>query len=139
MTFQTAWMVLVVVSISLIGSTNADQQKPGSFLSCYDRYKNICHKIGPEPMVNEGLCYDPISGKCTAPVDGVYFFSWTYNTNRGSIAYLGGFMDGKLTAYVGISQQTSAWENTSWNLVINMKKGSQFWIQTFASTTQCQC
>ena len=88
-------------------------------------------------LVNEGNGYDPSTGKFTAPVDGVYFFSWTYHTNRGSVTYLGGFLDGKLTAYGGISQQTSAWENTSRNLVIKMKKGSQFWIQTYAYTAQC--
>ena len=59
MTFQSALIVLVVVSISLIGCTNADQQKPSSFLSSYDRYKNICHKIGMEPTCRKR----PIDGK----------------------------------------------------------------------------
>ena len=69
-------------------------------------------------------------------MDGVYSFSWTYHTNRGSNAYLGGYVDGKLTAYVGIMQQSSGWEKTSRNLVIKMKKGSQFWIQIFGATAQ---
>ena len=55
-------------------------------------------------LVNERNGYDPNTGKFTAPVDGVYSFSWTYHTNRGSNAYLGGYVDGKLTAYVGILQ-----------------------------------
>ena len=87
-------------------------------------------------LVNEGNGYDPNTGKFTAPVDGVYSFAWTYHTKKGSIAYLCGFVDGKLTAYVGIENQSSTWENTSRNLVIKMKKGSQFWIQIFHATVQ---
>lgn len=51
-------------------------------------------------LVNEGSGYNPTTGKFTAPLDGVYSFSWTYCTNKGSVAYLGGYVDGKLIARI---------------------------------------
>ncbi|XP_078341809.1 uncharacterized protein LOC111110026 [Crassostrea virginica] len=147
MSFGAAPFVFVFVNMVVIGCTDADQQKPSSFLSSYDSYKNICSKIGWEPkcrkppysdcqgkviafhaflstrlsklpsgtiikfgrvLVNEGNGYDPNTGKFTAPVDGVYSCSWTYHTNKGSIAYLGGFVDGTLTARIGNYLQTKA-------------------------------
>lgn len=37
------------VCVLLISFSDAEQQKPSSFLSNYSSYKNICHKIGWEP------------------------------------------------------------------------------------------
>ena len=47
--------------------------------------------------------------------------------------YLGGFVDGTLTARIGYYHQVNAWENSSEHLIVKMKKGSQFWIQSFLS------
>ena len=58
MTFGAAPWVFVFVSMVMIGCTDADQQKPSSFLSSYDRHRNICHKIGWEPKCGK----QPISG-----------------------------------------------------------------------------
>nr|XP_022300323.1 collagen alpha-2(VIII) chain-like [Crassostrea virginica] len=174
MSSGTVSLVSVIVCMVLNDCIDADKTHK-DFLSSFDSFKNICHKIGWEPkcttqpikycqgktiafhailskrltnvqtntiikfdraLVNEGNGYDPNTGKFTAPVDGVYSFAWTYHTNRGSNAYLGGYVDGKLTAYVGIKHQSSQWENTSRNLVIKMKKGSQFWIQIFGYIAQ---
>ena len=66
----------------------------------------------------------------------MYSFSWNYETNKGTSAFLGGYVDGTLTAQVALDRQTSTWDNTSGYLVIKMKKGSQFWIQNFSSTIQ---
>ena len=49
MGFVAASLVFVLVSMVVIGCTNADQQKPSSILSIYDSYKNMCSKIGWEP------------------------------------------------------------------------------------------
>ena len=49
MSFGAAPLVFVFVNMVVIGCTDADQQKPSSFLSSYDSYKNICSKIGWEP------------------------------------------------------------------------------------------
>ena len=51
-------MVIVFVNMVVIGCTDADQQKPSSFLSSFDSYRNICHKIGWEPKCRK----QPISG-----------------------------------------------------------------------------
>lgn len=83
-------------------------------------------------LVNNGSGYNPITGKFTAPLDGVYSFSWTYCTNKGSNAYLGRYVDGELITLTSNDGQTSAWKNTSGHLVTKLKKGSQFWVQVFA-------
>ena len=49
MSFGTAPLVFVFVNMVVICCTDADQQKPSSFLSSFDSYKNICSKIGWEP------------------------------------------------------------------------------------------
>ena len=87
-------------------------------------------------LVNDGNGYDPKSGKFTAPVDGVYSFLWSYCSSKGSTAYLGGFLDGTLTSKIGVRDQANLWQNTSGNLIVKMKKGSQFWIQNFHLTAQ---
>lgn len=87
-------------------------------------------------LVNEGSGYNPTTGKFTAPLDGVYSFSWTYCTNKGSNAYLGGSVDGKLIARISNYDQKNTWKNTSGHLVIKLKKGNQFWVQVFSQTAQ---
>lgn len=81
-------------------------------------------------QVNEGGGYNPATGKFTAPVDGVYSFSWTYHTNKGSVAYLGGYVDGTIRTYIGTYTQANTWQSQTGNLVIKLKKGSQFWACT---------
>uniref|UniRef100_K1R4Q7 Collagen alpha-2(VIII) chain n=1 Tax=Magallana gigas TaxID=29159 RepID=K1R4Q7_MAGGI len=87
-------------------------------------------------QVNEGGGYNPATGKFTAPVDGVYSFSWTYHTNKGSVAYLGGYVDGTIRTYIGTYTQANTWQSQTGNLVIKLKKGSQFWVQTYLQTVQ---
>uniref|UniRef100_K1QKY2 Complement C1q tumor necrosis factor-related protein 3 n=1 Tax=Magallana gigas TaxID=29159 RepID=K1QKY2_MAGGI len=173
--FRTMLPFVAFVCVLLISFSDAEQQKPSSFLSNYSSYKNICHKIGWEPncrteaekgcsgkvvafhallstrltnvpiktiikfgqvLVNEGSGYSPTTGKFTAPLDGVYSFSWTYCTPKGSNAYLGGYVDGKLITKISNYEQASGWKNTSGHLVIKLKKGNQFWVQAFHSTAQ---
>ena len=81
-----------------------------------------------EVTLNEGNGYDPNTGKFTAPVDGVYYFAWTYCSLRNSDAYLCGYVDGKLTARIALKGQHVHWQNTSGHLVTKLKKGQKFWI-----------
>uniref|UniRef100_A0A8W8LX21 C1q domain-containing protein n=1 Tax=Magallana gigas TaxID=29159 RepID=A0A8W8LX21_MAGGI len=96
---------------------------------------NTIIKFG-KVQVNEGSGYNPATGKFKAPVDGVYSFSWTYHTNKGSVAYLGGYVDGTIRTYIGTNTQASPWQSQTGNLVIKLKKGSQFWVQTYMQTVQ---
>lgn len=96
---------------------------------------NTIIKFG-KVLVNEGSGYSPTTGKFTAPVDGVYSFSWTYCTPKGSNAYLCGYVDGKLMARISNYAQTNTWKNTAGHFVIRLKKGNQFWVQTYSNTAQ---
>ena len=86
--------------------------------------------------MNDGNGYNSTNGKFTAPVDGTYSFSWSYCTNKGSTTYLGGYVDGVLTAKISNHGQSSAWQNTSGHLLVKLKKGNQFWIQNYDYTAQ---
>lgn len=97
--------------------------------------KNTIIKFG-DVLVNEGKGYNRTTGKFTAPLDGVYSFSWSYCTDKGSNAYVGGYVDNKLITKITSYGQASSWKNTSGHLVINLKKGNQFWVQTFSYTVQ---
>nr|XP_011430624.2 complement C1q tumor necrosis factor-related protein 3-like isoform X1 [Crassostrea gigas] len=78
-------------------------------------------------ITNIGEGYDKTTGKFTAPVDGVYSFTWTYLTKHGAVAYVGGVIDGKQVVWAVIYGQTATWAGTTGHLVVKMKKGSQFW------------
>ena len=74
MGFEAASLVFVLVSKVVIGCTDADQQKPSSFLSIYDSYKNICHKIGWEQKCGK----QTISGTGTTFTCFFFISSKTY-------------------------------------------------------------
>ncbi|XP_052677046.1 complement C1q tumor necrosis factor-related protein 3-like [Crassostrea angulata] len=175
MDFKTMLPFVAFLCVLLISSSDAEQQKPSSFLSNYSSYKNICHKMGWEPkcrteatkdcngkivafhailskrlhnvptntiikfgkvLVNEGSGYNTTTGKFTAPFDGVYSFSWSYCTDKGTNAYLGGYVDGNLITKISNYAQASTWKNTSGHLVIKLKKGNTFWVQTYYVTAK---
>lgn len=60
-------------------------------------------------------------------MDGVYSFTWTYRTKKGAKAYNSGFVDGKQIVWTGMHDQSATWTSTTGQLVVRMKKGSQFW------------
>ena len=77
MGFVAASLVFVLVSMVVIGCSDADQQKNSSFISIYDSYKKICHKIGWEPKCGK----QPIKSACTT---FTFFFisSKTYSQSQ---------------------------------------------------------
>lgn len=60
-------------------------------------------------------------------MDGVYSFTWTYMTRKGTKAYIGGVIDDKQIVWTAIYDQTAILATTPGHLVVRMKKGSQFW------------
>lgn len=90
--------------------------------------------------LNEGKAYDTNSGKFTAPIDGVYFFSWGILTDNGkyfvteivrnSIPVAYNYTDGR-------GRQRGAGNiMTSSNALIKMKKGDEVWIRTYLNYGQ---
>ena len=86
-------------------------------------------------VTNIGGGYNTTTGKFTAPVNGVYSFSWTYMTKKGAACYIGGVVDGRQLVWSAIHDQTAKWLSTTAHLVIQMKKGSGFWTPDYSGFT----
>nr|XP_011445004.2 complement C1q tumor necrosis factor-related protein 4-like [Crassostrea gigas] len=81
--------------------------------------------------LNEGNAYDKISGKFTAPSNGIYFFTWTTLSNAGKTFGTDIVRNGEIIAKnfsdgrgrIGFDMSTS-------HANIKMKKGDKVWIRT---------
>lgn len=109
---------------SIIGTTVAFHVKLRNSISSLSQNQIIKYD---DVITNIGESYDTNTGKFTAPVDGVYSFTWTYMTKKGARAYIGGVIDGKQIVWSVMYDQTASWQSTTAHLVVRMKKGSQFW------------
>lgn len=109
---------------SIIGTTVAFHVKLRNSISSLSQNQIIKYD---DVITNIGKSYDTNTGKFTAPVDGVYSFTWTYMTKKGARAYIGGVIDGKQIVWSVMYDQTASWQSTTAHLVVRMKKGSQFW------------
>lgn len=85
--------------------------------------------------VNEGNGFNPTTGKFTAPLDGVFSFFWTFQTEKGSSVYLCGFVNEKIRACSGIYEGASTWQNTPGHSVAKLEKGEQFWVKNYYFST----
>nr|XP_034307108.1 complement C1q tumor necrosis factor-related protein 3-like [Crassostrea gigas] len=82
--------------------------------------------------LNEGSAYSTTTGKFTAPVDGVYSFSWTTMSNTGEYFITEIVLNGIPMAYnYTDSRGLSAGHSmASSHANIKMKKGDRVWIRT---------
>nr|XP_034307104.1 complement C1q tumor necrosis factor-related protein 3-like [Crassostrea gigas] len=82
--------------------------------------------------LNEGSAYNTTTGKFTAPLDGVYSFSWTTMSNTGKYFITEIVLNGIPMAYnYTDSRGLSAGHSmASSHANIKMKKGDRVWIRT---------
>ena len=53
---------------------------------------------------------------------------------KGSACYIGGVVNGRQLVWSAIHDQTATWISTTAHLVVQMKKGSEFWTPNFTAT-----
>lgn len=98
------------------------------------KLKNPISNLSPNQIIkyddvitNIGEGYDRTTGKFTAPMHGVYSFTWTYMTKKGTRVYIGGIVEGKQIVWTAMYDQTATWASATGHLVVMMKRGTRFW------------
>ncbi|XP_062602403.1 complement C1q tumor necrosis factor-related protein 2-like [Saccostrea cucullata] len=101
----------------------SDQQRPA----------NKAVIIFKKVTLNSGNAYDATTGKFTAPVDGIYSFTWTIATDAGKYLSTEILMNGKPVSYNHVNGRSgsSNYESGSATANIEMKKNDQVWIRAY--------
>ncbi|XP_052678290.1 complement C1q tumor necrosis factor-related protein 3-like [Crassostrea angulata] len=81
--------------------------------------------------LNEGKAYDNISGIFTAPLDGIYSFTWTISTTAGKYFVTEIVLNGQNVTYNHADGRGhDGHPMTTSHANIKMKKGDKVWIRT---------
>ena len=97
--------------------------------------KNQETVIFDKVSLNEGKAYDNISGIFTAPLDGIYSFTWTVLTKYGKCFLTEIVLNGKkvvLNHTDGRGHDGGPMSTSHAN--IKMKKGDKVWIRTHSTS-----
>uniref|UniRef100_A0A8W8LPQ9 C1q domain-containing protein n=1 Tax=Magallana gigas TaxID=29159 RepID=A0A8W8LPQ9_MAGGI len=112
-------------------------ETPQQVVTRYNNYKAICNGIGFQNVRCKGNAYNNISGIFTAPLDGIYSFTWTMLTKSGKYFVTEIVLNGQKVAlnhtdgrgHDGYPMSTS-------HANIKMKKGDKVWIRTHNTNGQ---
>nr|XP_034307463.1 heavy metal-binding protein HIP-like [Crassostrea gigas] len=93
--------------------------------------KNQETVIFDKVSLNEGKAYDNISGIFTAPLDGIYSFTWTISTTAGKYFVTEIVLNGQSVTYNHADGRGhDGHPMTTSHANIKMKKGDKVWIRT---------
>uniref|UniRef100_K1QBA7 Complement C1q tumor necrosis factor-related protein 3 n=1 Tax=Magallana gigas TaxID=29159 RepID=K1QBA7_MAGGI len=118
-----------------IGYENVRCKDPVAFQSSLtkqlENLKNQETVIFDKVLLNEGNAYDHVSGIFTAPLDGIYSFTWTTLSKTGKYFVTEIVLNGKTVAlnYTDGRGHDGNPMSTS-HANIKMKKGDKVWIRT---------
>nr|XP_034300414.1 complement C1q-like protein 4 isoform X2 [Crassostrea gigas] len=76
-------------------------------------------------VVNEGNAYNPITGKFTAPTNGVYQFNWYTLSDFTVTSNAGLFVNGQIKAHQAANNQggVNQWLTAGSSMALPLKKG----------------
>ena len=83
--------------------------------------------------LNIGNCYNPNTGKFTAPADGVYQISFSYLQQNGYTSYVHLIKDG--TMYSDVHANHKNHDQLSKTVLIQLKKGQTVWVRLLKSSS----
>ncbi|XP_052680200.1 complement C1q tumor necrosis factor-related protein 3-like [Crassostrea angulata] len=102
-----------------------------------ENLKNYEIVIFDKVSLNEGNAYDHVTGIFTAPLDGIYSFTWTTLTKAGKYFVTEIMLNGKTVAFNNTDGRGHSGNPMSTSHAnIKMKKGDKVWIRTHGSGGQ---